>query len=220
VNILFLPNGHVTGTNVLTITTKMTISQQVPFRFIACILASLLIVACEEPQTRSKPAADEVSLAEAPLAGFKIPEAIDAPAVTSTSVPEAPAEDLAPVEPELIVTMEGKKITIRGAVKSSIQHERIVKDMTDAFPEFEIVNEFKLEYHRMPVGWGNRVSEGFLVPYFQQVKSPKVAYREGIVTLAGEVADTRMHRFITELAIEMFSGSYTKNIDNRITVGK
>jgi len=198
----------------------MTISQQVPSRFFAYILSSLFLVACEEPQTRSKPAESEVSLSGAPVAGFKLPGEVAAPAVTSPSASEASTEELPPVEPELVVTMEGKQITIKGAVKSSIQHERIIKDMTDAFPGHEIINEFKLEYHRMPVGWGNRIADGFLVPYFQQVKSPMVSYHEGIVTLAGEVADSRMHRLITELAIEVFSGSYTRDIDNRITVSK
>ncbi len=198
----------------------MTISQQVPVRFIAFLFASLCLVACEEPQVRSKPAADEVSLDDAPTAGFKIPEETVAPGIPSSSQAEPLVEEPAPAEPELIVAMEGNKITIRGAVKSSIQHERIVKDMTDAFPEHEIVNEFKLEYHRLPVGWGNRVSDGFLVPYFKQVKSPKVVYREGIVTLEGKLADSRMHRLITELAVEIFAGSYTKDIENKITVGE
>ncbi len=183
-------------------------------------MASLLLVACEEPKTRSKPVAGETSFADAPVAGFKIPEKVVDPAGASTEVPEASAEALLPAEPELIVTMEGKRITIQGAVKSSIQHERIVQHMREAFPDHEIVNEFKLEYHRMPVGWGNRVSDGFLVPYFQQVKSPKVAYQEGVVTLEGEVKDSSMHRMITELAIETFSGSYTKDIDNKIKVGE
>lgn len=198
----------------------MTISQQVSVRFIAILLASLCLVACEDPQIRSKPAAGEVSLDDAPKAGFKIPEETVAPGIPPESQAQVPVEEPAPAEPELIVSMEGKQITIRGAVKSSIQHERIVKDMTDAFPDYEIVNEFKLEYHRLPVGWGNRVSDGFLVPYFKQVKSPGVAYREGIVTLEGKVADERMHRFITEMAVEIFAGSYTKDIENKITVGE
>lgn len=177
-------------------------------------------MACEEPQTRSKPATGEVSLADAPVAGFKIPEEVGAPAGMSARETAVPEEELPPAEPELIVTMEGKKITITGAVRSSIQHERIVADMTNAFPDHEIVNEFKLEYHRVAVGWGNRVSDGFLVPYFKEVKSPKVAYEEGIVTLEGEVKDSRMHRMITELAIEIFSGSNTRDINNKITVSQ
>lgn len=200
----------------------MKISHQVHRRFFIGLLLLVFSVGCEKPGLRPEKPKDEVSLDGAPVAGFNLPaEPPIAVAEEQTAAPAPVAdEDLPPEEPELSVAMTGNKITINGAVKSSIQQERIVDSIRSAFPDHEIVADLKLEYHREPVGWGNRVADEFLIPYLQQVKFPEVAYKKGVVTLKGEVDDSRMHKRLTEMGIEVFSGSFTRDFDNQITVKK
>lgn len=188
-------------------------------RFSACLFILVYLAACEEPQRRvdAVETTEEIPAAvpsEYRSSGEPDPE-IPVPAVT-------PAEEveLAPAEPALSVAMEGDRILISGALRSRIQQERIVTTMTDLFPRHKIESDLRVEYHRNPVGWGNRVAEQCLVPYFQIVNSPRVAYAEGIVTLEGEVKSVPEHRQVTEMAISAFSGDFTRDINNKIKVRK
>lgn len=123
-------------------------------------------------------------------------------------------------EPVFKIWKDGKTITITGALKSRLQVERIANTITETFSDAEIVNDLKVEGHRFPVGWGNRLADELLVPYFKEVKSPGVAYQEGVVTLLGEVETASRHRILTEIAINTFAGALTRDIDNKITTSK
>lgn len=123
-------------------------------------------------------------------------------------------------EPVFKIWMADKKISITGGLKSRIQADRIFTTMKEAFPEHEIVNELKVEGHRYPVGWGNRLADELLVPYFKEVKSPGVAYQAGVVTLLGEVENSARHRALTEIAIDTFAGEFTQDVENKITTAK
>ncbi len=160
--------------------------------------------------TERTPVAAE-TLAE-PLAEGVPPVASDPPA--------APIVEKAPEEPALDVSLQGNTITVSGGLRSRIQVERIIETLTREFPNRVIENHLHLEYHRNPVGWGNRVADELLVPYFTSVKSPHVAYSNCVVTLEGTVESGADHRKMTEMAMNAFSGSSTESIDNRIKVKK
>lgn len=182
------------------------------------------LAACEKPQQRTVEVKEEPVEQVAPQASPVVappvaaaPEAAT-PAPPRPPAPEVPAVKLPEEEPDFKMWMSGKRITISGALKSKIQVDRILGTVTVAFPGYEIVNDLKVEYHRIPVGWGNRIADELLVPYFKEVESPEVAYKKGIVTLIGEVENTLRHKQLTEIAIDAFAGDMTQNIDNKIKV--
>jgi len=188
-------------------------------RFSIILMLFAFLAGCEKPQLRSvdvkaEPAPPAVASAPAPVADT--PTAL---VEESTSAP-APIEPLPMDEPIFKIWMAEKEITITGGLKSRIQVDRIVTAMKEAFPEHSIVNELKVEAHRFPVGWGNRLADEFLVPYFKEVSSPGVAYQSGIVTLLGEVKSSSRHQVLTEMAVITFSGEMTQDIINKITVAK
>ena len=84
------------------------------------------------------------------------------------------------------------------------------------FPDLKIEKDLRLEYHRIPVGWGNRVASPFLVYYLKEVDSPKVSYEDGIVTLDGKAKKGANVRLLTEMAIETFSGDTTRDLVNHL----
>lgn len=186
-------------------------------------------MACEPPQRAVDQAGGTGTnpLELAPVTE-RTPVAAETPAVSrveeappaTTAPPPAPTVEKAPEEPELDVSLHGNTITVSGGLTSRIQVKRIIETLTREFPDRVIENHLLLEYHRKPVGWGNRVADELLVPYFTTVKSPRVAYLNGIVTLEGRVESAAAHKEMTEMAINAFSGSSTENIDNRITVSK
>lgn len=126
-------------------------------------------------------------------------------------------ETLPEAEPELSVTIRGKQILLSGALKSRLQVERINETLKREFPDLELKSDLKIESHRIPVGWGNRVDQ-FIVPYLQRVGNGRLAYKDTIVTLEGTVKSEGEIRMISESAIETFSGSTTTDIDNQLKV--
>ena len=176
--------------------------------------AALFLVACEPPTMRdANPVVNTTESAQPEKSTVVAPVV----AVAEEPVRVEPQKE-APEGPELDVAMVGSTITISGGLTSRIQVERIVETLTREFPNHKIENHLNLEYHRTPVGWGNRVADELLVPYFSMVKSPRVAYSNGTVTLEGTVGSMGVHKMVTELAINAFSGDYTENVANRIKV--
>ena len=201
-------------------------NRQFKRRFSILLLLCAVLTGCEKPQQRSVVEEKEPVPAVAP-----VPEPASVPASVPEPLPVVVSPDPAPKpapptdplpmeEPVFKMWMSGKRITISGALKSRIQVDRILGTITVAFPGYEIVNNLKVEYHRIPVGWGNRLADDLLVLYFKEVESPAVAYKGGIVTLMGEVENTSRHRQLTEIAIDIFSGDSPKDIDNQITTRK
>jgi len=191
--------------------------------------ATIFLTACEPPQraadqaggtgknpTKQAPVTERTPVAAETLAE---PLAEGVPPVASDP-PAAPIVEKAPEEPALDVSLQGNTITVSGGLRSRIQVERIIETLTREFPNRVIENHLHLEYHRNPVGWGNRVADELLVPYFTLVKSPHVAYSNCVVTLEGTVESGADHRKMTEMAMNAFSGSSTESIDNRIKVKK
>lgn len=190
-------------------------------RFAALLFLCAILTGCEKPQQRTVEVKEETATPAAASAPVPVPLADTPPAPVAEAKPApAPTDPLPMEEPIFKIWMAEKEITITGGLKSRIQVDRIVTAMTEAFPEHEIVNELKVEAHRYPVGWGNRVADEFLVPYFKEVKSPGVAYQTGVVTLLGEVKSGSRHRTLTEMAVITFSGELTQDIDNRITIAE
>lgn len=192
-------------------------------RFFLLPLLCGLLTGCDKPALRS--VAEEEKAPTAPLAPASAP-AQTAASPASASEDTAPAPDPGPAEPlpmeEPVFKMwkAGDTITLSGALKSRIQVNRIVETVQKTFPDTEIVNDLKVEPNRYPVGWGNRLADELLVPYFKEVKSPGVAYQKGIVTLLGEVENTSRHRALTEIAINAFADTLTRDLDNKITTRK
>jgi len=197
-------------------------NRQFKRRFSILLLLCAVLTGCEKPQQRS------VVEEKEPVPGVPastpvpevVPEVVPAPAPSAPSAPSAATEPLPMEEPVFKIWMIDKKITITGGLKSRIQVDRIVTTIKEAFPEHEIVNELKVEAHRYPVGWGNRLAVEFLVPYFKEVKSPGVAYQTGIVTLLGEVENGGRLQSLTEIAIDTFTGEFSRDIDNKLTTAK
>jgi len=195
-------------------------------RFSILLLLCAILTGCEKPQQRSVVEEKEPAPAVAPVTEpaslpASVPEPL--PVVVSPDPAPKPAPPTVPLpmeEPVFKIWMADKKITISGALKSRIQVDRILGTITVAFPGYEIVNNLKVEAHRYPVGWGNRLADEFLVPYFKEAKSPGVTYKEGIVTLLGEVENGGRLQSLTEIAIITFSGELTRDIDNKITTAK
>jgi len=183
---------------------------------------ALLLSACEEPRQRSEAPAPGVQAAPPPGASTPSPaEASPAEGTTETEVPpvETPSEDDLPeAEPEFSVAMEGDRILVSGALRSKIQVERIVESLALEFPDHRIESTLKVEYHRIPVGWGNRIVSEFLATYLREAAEPRVTYKDTVLTLEGKVRNPGIHRHLTEIAVDAFSGSSTESIDNRIVV--
>jgi hypothetical protein len=189
-------------------------------RFSALLFLCTILTGCEQPQQRTveekeMPAAPVVESAPAPAPADTAP----APVVETAPEP-VPSDPLPMDEPTFKIWMVEKEITITGGLKSRIQVDRIVTAMKEAFPGHSIVNELKVEAHRYPVGWGNRLADELLVPYFKEVKSPGVAYQAGVVTLLGEVENSSRHQALTEIAIDTFAGEFTQDVENKITTAK
>ncbi len=191
-------------------------------RFFLLPLLCGILTGCEKPSLRS--VAEEERAPVAPLAPASAPAPMaGTPAPAPAPETETPAPDSTPAEPrpmeEPIFKMwkTDDTITLSGALKSRIQVNRIVDTVRKTFPDAEIINDLKVEPNRYPVGWGNRLADELLVPYFQEVKSPGVAYQKGIVTLLGEVENASRHRALTEIAINAFADTLTRDLDNKIT---
>lgn len=191
------------------------------------LIACLFLSGCEKPQQREvaeaeTPAPPQVAAPEVAAAPSAPAPADPAPAAAAPA-PSAPAveagdsaEPGSEPEPELVVSMEGKKILVSGALRSKIQVERIVETLQREFPEHTVESDLVVDYDRLGVGWGNRVADEFLVPFLQRVENAKVTYRETVVTLDGKVKSPGELQMISEAAINTFSGSTTQDLKNNL----
>jgi hypothetical protein len=183
-------------------------------------LLTIFLVSCEEPSLRQPP------VLEAPPPAAPAPAASPAPpppppaAAGSPEAPPAPPsaqEPLPEAEPELSVAIVGNQVVLSGALKSRLQVERIQETLKREFPDHELKSDLKIEHHRIPVGWGNRVDQ-FIAPYLKNVANGRLSYRNTVVTLEGTVKSQGELRMISEAAVETFSGSTTTDIENRLKV--
>lgn len=174
------------------------------------------LISCEKPELAGKgeetmppsaPASTPPSTPEANLPANAVP-----PVVVENEVPSPP--DF----PKLVVFREGDTIVIGGALKSRLQKARIAEELARDFPDLKIDDQLVVENHRYPVGWGNRVSLAFVVPYFKQIKNPYVECKEGIVILKGECSKEGDIRYFQELAISVFAGMHLRDIKNEMKV--
>ncbi len=182
---------------------------------IPCLLLfGSFLVSCEKPELSApEPSAPEVSQATVTSGGPIISEASEpAPA------PEAVGERPDFTQPELEVYLEGDTIVIQGALKSRLQKKRIADDFARDIPDFKVDDRLVVEAHRYPVGWGNRVSVGFLIPYFMDIEEPYVGYKEGVVILKGKCKQERQIRYYQELAVNIFAGMHLMDIQNEMVV--
>jgi hypothetical protein len=115
------------------------------------------------------------------------------------------------------VAIVGNQVVLSGALKSRLQVERIQETLKREFPDHELKSDLKIEHHRIPVGWGNRVDQ-FIAPYLKNVANGRLSYRNTVVTLEGTVKSQGELRMISEAAVETFSGSTTTDIENRLKV--
>lgn len=184
---------------------------------LAAALSLLLLVACEPPQLQEK----EVIAAE-PVAAAAPPAAAPATAPEDSPAPPAapPLEETPRAEepPELFVEKTGRRIVLKGAVRSRIQQERIVETLRLEFPDAELEHDLKLEYHRVAVGWGNRIAEALLVPYLKEVKDPKFSYKDDIITIEGTVASQSDLAYFTELVVNVMAGGNAVDLKNHLKV--
>lgn len=188
-----------------------------PLRRIALPLAfAALLWSCEEPRQRQaqlSEAAADAPAAPAPGAPATSPPP---PAVRTADVPREAEPEPAPADPELYVAIEEGRLIVRGALTSRIQQERILETLQREFPDLAVEKDLRLEYHRHPVAWGNRVADPFLVQYLKMVDSPKVTYKDGIVTLRGKLKNKANLVPLSELAIDTFAGDRTRDLVNHL----
>ncbi|MEX2579493.1 MAG: hypothetical protein WD342_10590 [Verrucomicrobiales bacterium] len=194
--------------------------------------AVLALLGCEKPEMRSVAEPEKEPSLEDPEKPAPASAASTASTFEQTSeqtseqtAPTAEEEveaavPVAPAEPELLVEKQGDRIVIAGAIKSRIQQERIVEQLTRAFPNLEVESRLEVDYDRYPVGWGGRITDEFLVPYFRDVENPVVGYKQGIVTLKGTVKQRGDIVRLTEMGITAFSGALSQDVDNQLKVGQ
>ncbi len=190
---------------------------------LVAILPPLLFSSCDRPELRPrvepkpKPEATQAS----PAAALPAPEAPAAPAPVPAGLAVAPGpatNEAEPIEPEFSVEKSGDRIIVSGALTSKIQQERIVETLKTAFPDCEVESTLKLEYNRIPVGWGNRIADELLIDYLRRVKNPKLAYKDTLITIEGEVASQGELKMVTEAVIDTFSGGNATDIENKLEV--
>ena len=170
---------------------------------------SVFLSSCEKPELTAN--------REKPPVSTHASNSISDVSTATQSAPEMPekVERKEPAYPMLAVFREGDTIVIEGALKSRLQKTRIAEDFGRAFPELQVDDRLLVESHRYPVGWGNRVSAAFLIPYFVQIKEPYVGYEEGVVILKGKGQRGTFKNF-QELAINVFAGALLKDVHNEI----
>ena len=188
-------------------------------RTLGVALFATLLTSCDKPELAVKDD-DPVSPGKAPA-----PEAAVSKSSPDGNAPpgEAPGATpefvrLEPAHPELEVFTEGDTIMIRGALKSRLQKKRIAEELLRDIPGSKVEDQLVVEVHRHPVGWGNRVSAAFLIPYFMEIEDPYVSYKEGVVTLRGKCKEQRQIKFYSELAVNTFAGTYLSDIRNELEV--
>ncbi|MEM9015376.1 MAG: hypothetical protein AAGC68_00080 [Verrucomicrobiota bacterium] len=145
--------------------------------------------------------------------GEKDTETSNEPEVPDRSLAEEVAAERE--QPLLRVFMEGDRVVVEGAIRSYLQHDRIISQLDEGLSEIGVEDRLEVDTNRWGVGWGNRVTEGFLIPYFLEVEEPFVEYEEGVVTLKGN-SSSRLKRIYHELAITIFTGPHSRDLDNLI----
>lgn len=194
---------------------------------LVCLAGLVFLAACEKPQQRvsaegERDAPPVETPESAPPAAVAATPVAPVPPVAATDAAGEDAAAPAPAgpdpEPELLVERVGDKIIVAGALRSKIQVERIVETLRREFPDFEIESTLSVDYDRMAVGWGNRVADEFLVPFLQRVENGKVAYRESVVFLDGDVESPGELRMVSEAAITTFSDNTTSDLKNNLKV--
>ncbi len=180
---------------------------------IASLIIALALVGCEPPEIE-KPEPEVKVVEEKPPVAEPAPVAsnTDADAPKATEAPEE--KEMESGEPLMKVTRVGDTITVAGSIKGFGQKRDIIRYLNEGFPNLKIVDELEANPNRMPVGWGNRVSDGYLVPFFKQVGDGVVEYKDRIVYLEGTVDDQAMFTSLVKQAGFMFMGDFTENIDS------
>ncbi|MEM1440802.1 MAG: hypothetical protein AAGF67_00565 [Verrucomicrobiota bacterium] len=199
--------------------------KQIPFSKCSALLGIALLAllsSCEDPklQTKEVEATPEPSVEEKKMAKEQPAPASEAPAAKPEPPKPEPKPEARPepAYPELAVFLEGETLVIDGALRSRMQKARIAEEMAAAFPHWKVDDRLQQETHRHAVGWGNRVSMGFLIPYFEEIADPYVGFEEGVVVLKGTVGERRQIKFFQELAISVFAGAYLQDIRNEMKV--
>ncbi len=169
-------------------------------------MAAFVFASCDQAPSPEEPAEE--------IATEQVEESTVAADPETGSKPEVP-EEREFQEPLLRVYREDEKIVLEGALKSRIQINRIEEQLGEAFSGTRIENQLEFDPWRYGVGWGNRVTKGFLIPYFYQVEKPSVEYDDGIITLKGE-SSRKVKRRVHEAAAAVFAGAGSRGIDNLI----
>lgn len=187
--------------------------------FTAVLSISLILCGCQEPELRTP----EEVVVEEPEPVAPPPEVVQVePEVVAPEVKEEPTEEIkevsGPMQPMLSVRQEGEKIVIEGIVKSPKHKDRIRDQLTEAFPKLEIIDNMFVNYDCDAVPWTGRVAEQLLIPYFKEVESPEIDWLEGVITLKGSVKNAKAQQGLTIMAINTFTGPFSKDINNQLRV--
>lgn len=189
-----------------------------PHRFstlISFTVLLLLLVSCDRPQLQVK------SVNEAPPETVAASPTVVTETPGDSPVPALPEPETAPraeEEPELFVEKSGDRIIVKGALRSRIQQERIVETLRREFPNAEVESDLRVESHRIPAGWGNRIADELLVPYLTKVADAKFTYKDSVITLEGKVGKGE-HMRITEMVINTMSDGNATDLQNKLEVG-
>jgi len=207
--------------------------------FLLFASCSLFFLSCEKPGLSNN---DEnisgLDLANSPVSPQPLPENPEVVMVEEKSNSESESLESEPVVvngeetkpqdatdrkdpeitvPELRVFYDADVIVAEGALKSRIQKKRIEEQMSEAFSGTRVRNDIEVDFKRHPVGWGGRVTEGFLVPYFQDITEPRVEYIDGVIILGGK-GTAQQRRMFQQLAVIVFQDVHSRDITNRIEV--
>lgn len=203
----------------------MTILNRPSFQAISIIVWACFAVSCEKAELGGKEPTVEMNLEDAPVyPAPRVESAAPASVELEPDVVEKPdeEEEKEPVkkeltEPELRVFFEEGKIVLEGVLKSRLQRKRMEEQLGVAFSGVRIENRIKIDLQRFAVGWGNRVTDGFLIPYFHDIEDPVVEYDEGVITLKGRGTETQK-RVFHQLAGIIFEGMFSRELVNQIEI--
>lgn len=203
----------------------MTILGRPSFQMIFLCAWACFAISCEKGGNDGKESTVEMHLEDAPVYPPPLdepmtpnvpevaPEVVEKPEESGEKKPEK--KEL--TDPELRVFIEDEKIVLEGVLKSRLQRKRMEEQLGVAFSGVRIENRIEVDLQRFAVGWGNRVTEGFLIPYFHDIEDPSVEYYEGVITLNGRGTATQK-RVFHQLAGIIFEGMFSRELVNQMEV--
>ncbi|MCB1229406.1 MAG: hypothetical protein KDN19_04030 [Verrucomicrobiae bacterium] len=181
--------------------------------------AVFFLSGCDDPQKTPETPTVEVQENTA----FTEPEASDASSPmkqTEPATPEAAPEVV--IDPlgtvvDVIENEVEKKITVSGQISSRIQTQNLISKIQSELPDFDVVDEMKIEPRLTSMLWANRVPE-LIVPLLVEIENAHFRYEKGVTLLDGTSKDPNVARALSRLGVGVMESLDSKSLKNQIKV--